>query len=294
MSNKANQSIPDNEDKKNLINGKDKNETKEDLKQEVIGESTTVMKTRSSRRSNTKKVSSDGNDLKSKKEEVVIEEINEEISDKIEESKKIDEPGIYEETEIDEFPYNDEPKPIVEEPKEEEINGSTEPPSKENVSIEIEEIPEKNNELSNNDSENKVKDESSGKEDSDSSFMEPLVLSPDDVCPELVFEESSDKESEKHSPVLSRCVTRRSQNRRIPTPSTPKVFNEAEVEKEQINSEKGMKCKNFFYLAIVIYGTIFNEISVKIELQNIYIFGCDTQMNLIFMYFIKLSIFSKL
>ena len=51
--------------------------------------------------------------------------------------------------------------------------------------------------------------------------MDPLVVT-DEPDPELVFEENSDLESGRESPVLSRCKTRRSLTRNIPTPKTPK------------------------------------------------------------------------
>ncbi|KAL3269612.1 hypothetical protein HHI36_008676 [Cryptolaemus montrouzieri] len=64
------------------------------------------------------------------------------------------------------------------------------------------------------------------------SYMDPLVLQSDEPCPELEFEENSDKESGKYSPIITRCMTRRSQNRNIPTPKTPKsLFDEQESEK---------------------------------------------------------------
>lgn len=52
--------------------------------------------------------------------------------------------------------------------------------------------------------------------------MEPLTQESEEVYPELVFDENSDIDSRKSSPVLSRCKTRRSQTRNIPTPKTPK------------------------------------------------------------------------
>lgn len=60
--------------------------------------------------------------------------------------------------------------------------------------------------------------------------MDPLVLN-DEPCPELEFDELSDKTSDKNSdreslnlsPIVTRCKTRRSQVRNIPTPKTPKL-----------------------------------------------------------------------
>jgi hypothetical protein len=58
--------------------------------------------------------------------------------------------------------------------------------------------------------------------------MDPLIVS-DEPDPELVFEEnSSEVESGKESPVLTRCKTRRSITRNIPTPKTPKSLEEDE------------------------------------------------------------------
>lgn len=60
--------------------------------------------------------------------------------------------------------------------------------------------------------------------------MEPLVIS-DEHEPELQFDEFSDKESANGSPIVTRCVTRRSLTRNIPTPKTPKSL-EQDVEQE--------------------------------------------------------------
>ncbi|RZC34326.1 hypothetical protein BDFB_006674 [Asbolus verrucosus] len=57
--------------------------------------------------------------------------------------------------------------------------------------------------------------------------MDPLILS-DEPDPELVFEENSDLESGRSSPILTRCKTRRSITRSIPTPKTPKSVEENE------------------------------------------------------------------
>ncbi|CAH0554451.1 unnamed protein product [Brassicogethes aeneus] len=62
--------------------------------------------------------------------------------------------------------------------------------------------------------------------------MEPLVLNADEPDPELEFDENSDKESGKSSPIISRCMTRRSQNRNIPTPKTPKPVEQEPQEKK--------------------------------------------------------------
>ncbi|XP_066253069.1 uncharacterized protein DDB_G0283697-like isoform X1 [Euwallacea similis] len=52
--------------------------------------------------------------------------------------------------------------------------------------------------------------------------MDALILSSDEPDPELQFDENSDMDSAKGSPVQSRCKTRRSHTRNIPTPKTPK------------------------------------------------------------------------
>lgn len=77
--------------------------------------------------------------------------------------------------------------------------------------------------------------------------MEPLILEPDEPEPELQFDEASDLESGKDSPVItSRCRTRRSQLRNIPTPKTPKIetpndtktsFQSAMTDQESSSSE---------------------------------------------------------
>ncbi|KAJ8974031.1 hypothetical protein NQ317_001819 [Molorchus minor] len=64
--------------------------------------------------------------------------------------------------------------------------------------------------------------------------MDPLIIS-DEVDPELQFDETSDMESGKGSPVIPRCRTRRSQTRNIPTPKTPKsVEQDVDSEKNSI------------------------------------------------------------
>ncbi|KAJ8920054.1 hypothetical protein NQ315_011707 [Exocentrus adspersus] len=68
--------------------------------------------------------------------------------------------------------------------------------------------------------------------DAETVEMDPLVIT-DEPDPELQFDENSDLESGKGSPVISRCMTRRSQTRNIPTPKTPKLVDqEADSEKE--------------------------------------------------------------
>ncbi|CAH1170366.1 unnamed protein product [Phaedon cochleariae] len=77
----------------------------------------------------------------------------------------------------------------------------------------------------------------------DSVEMEPLVIS-DEPDPELQFDENSDIESGKGSPVISRCNTRRSQTRNIPTPKSPKLAEQHQdpenkpVTIEETNSEQ--------------------------------------------------------
>ncbi|KAL1494262.1 hypothetical protein ABEB36_009886 [Hypothenemus hampei] len=57
--------------------------------------------------------------------------------------------------------------------------------------------------------------------------MEALILASDEPDPELQFDESSDKDSGKGSPIQPRCKTRRSHTRNIPTPKTPKNDSES-------------------------------------------------------------------
>ncbi|CAH1112549.1 unnamed protein product [Psylliodes chrysocephalus] len=66
--------------------------------------------------------------------------------------------------------------------------------------------------------------EKPGKQDSKETVeMDPLVIS-DEIDAELQFlEENSDKDSGKGSPLMTRCATRRSYTRNIPTPKTPKL-----------------------------------------------------------------------
>lgn len=81
------------------------------------------------------------------------------------------------------------------------------------------------------------KDASKNGIESDSMEMEPLVIS-DEHEPELQFDELSDKESGKGSPVIPRCVTRRSLTRNIPTPKTPKSV-DVDTESEQAPTTTG-------------------------------------------------------
>ncbi|XP_060527980.1 uncharacterized protein LOC132703006 isoform X2 [Cylas formicarius] len=67
----------------------------------------------------------------------------------------------------------------------------------------------------------------------DSVEMDPLILATDEVDPELQFDENSDMESGKGSPVIARCKTRRSLTRNIPTPKTPKS-NDSDSEKMSV------------------------------------------------------------
>ncbi|KAJ8964852.1 hypothetical protein NQ314_004570 [Rhamnusium bicolor] len=67
--------------------------------------------------------------------------------------------------------------------------------------------------------------------ESESVEMDPLVIS-DEPDPELQFDENSDMESGKGSPIIPRCITRRSQTRNIPTPKTPKSMD------QDVDSEK--------------------------------------------------------
>lgn len=63
--------------------------------------------------------------------------------------------------------------------------------------------------------------------------MDPLILT-DEPDPELQFDENSDMESVKGSPIQSRCKTRRSHSRHIPTPKTPKSATDSESEKNSV------------------------------------------------------------
>ncbi|XP_030764176.1 proteoglycan 4-like [Sitophilus oryzae] len=60
------------------------------------------------------------------------------------------------------------------------------------------------------------------KHKSEGEDMDPLVIASDEPDPELQFDETSDLESGKGSPLIPRCKTRRSHTRNIPTPKTPK------------------------------------------------------------------------
>ncbi|CAG9862218.1 unnamed protein product [Phyllotreta striolata] len=78
--------------------------------------------------------------------------------------------------------------------------------------------------------------------------MEPLVLS-DEADPELqLLVESSDNDDlgRSSSPLLNRCITRRSYTRNIPTPKTPKVVDteENEAAQEDTSSQKKSSPKN--------------------------------------------------
>lgn len=63
--------------------------------------------------------------------------------------------------------------------------------------------------------------------------MDSLILT-DEPDPELQFDENSDMESVKGSPIQSRCKTRRSHSRHIPTPKTPKSATDSESEKNSV------------------------------------------------------------
>lgn len=62
--------------------------------------------------------------------------------------------------------------------------------------------------------------------------LEPLADEPDEPEPELQFDENSDLESGKNSPAVSRCTTRRSQIRNVPTPRTPRLIAPEQKEAE--------------------------------------------------------------
>lgn len=123
---------------------------------------------------------------------------------------------------------------------EHEINGSG---SLKNGSADItengnSEIP--NGEHEKSDTEEKIEPEEvpaqvNGVEATNGVVTEP-ELEQDEPEPELEFDENSDKESVQNaSPVVSRCTTRRSQARNIPTPKTPKsAVQEATEEAPQL------------------------------------------------------------
>lgn len=83
----------------------------------------------------------------------------------------------------------------------------------------------------------------------------------DEPEPELQFDENSDIESVKNaSPVVSRCTTRRSQVRNVPTPKTPKLIVQDSIEeepqsqipeenqeKESHDVENGKYCFNYLF-----------------------------------------------
>lgn len=73
--------------------------------------------------------------------------------------------------------------------------------------------------------------------------MEPLILEPDEPEPELQFDENSDLESGKNSPIVSRCTTRRSQIRNVPTPKTPRLIapEQKEIEVKEPEAEETLK-----------------------------------------------------
>lgn len=60
----------------------------------------------------------------------------------------------------------------------------------------------------------------------------------DEPEPELQFDENSDIESVKNaSPVVSRCTTRRSHVRNVPTPKTPKLIVQEQIDEEPPSQE---------------------------------------------------------
>lgn len=61
-------------------------------------------------------------------------------------------------------------------------------------------------------------------------------LEPDETEPELQFDENSDRDSGKNSPA-SRCLTRRSHVRNVPTPKTPKLLAEIDTPPTPIPEE---------------------------------------------------------
>ena len=76
-----------------------------------------------------------------------------------------------------------------------------------------------------------------GSNDGEEVEAEPLVLEAEEPEPELQFDENSDVDSRKSSPII-RCTTRRSLTRNIPTPKTPKSFLEVNEDKISECSDK--------------------------------------------------------
>ncbi|XP_017772770.1 PREDICTED: altered inheritance of mitochondria protein 21-like [Nicrophorus vespilloides] len=136
---------------------------------------------------------------------------NVEMEEKTEEEVKVIEDVIKPEEEVIK-PANDEVVVVVEcddkvdEEKVEDVNGGSE--KEEEVVATATEVP--------------ATPEEASQDNSEDIEMEPLIVDTEEVDPELQFDEASDSESRKGSPVLSRCRTRRSQTRNIPTPKTPK------------------------------------------------------------------------
>lgn len=83
------------------------------------------------------------------------------------------------------------------------------------------------------DPEDEVKTNELSKPESEAVEMDPLILAMDEPDPELQFDENSDLDSGKGSPIQLRCKTRRSHTRNIPTPKTPKST-DSESEKNSV------------------------------------------------------------
>nr|XP_023019953.1 RNA polymerase II degradation factor 1-like [Leptinotarsa decemlineata] len=98
----------------------------------------------------------------------------------------------------------------------------------------------------------------------DSVEMDPLVIT-DEPDPELQFDENSDMESGKGSPVIQRCVTRRSQTRNIPTPRTPKIpEQDQEMEKAESPTEEIEVQKE-----VLLETNIFNKTSDSTDVTDV-------------------------
>lgn len=80
----------------------------------------------------------------------------------------------------------------------------------------------------------KKKNKGTTKAENEGVEMDPLIIASDEPDPELQFDENSDMDSGKGSPILARCKTRRSHTRNIPTPKTPKSATDSESEKNSV------------------------------------------------------------
>ncbi|XP_018564629.1 uncharacterized protein DDB_G0286299-like [Anoplophora glabripennis] len=167
-----------------------------------------------------KKLDSELNGKDIQEEKGKIEEKDNDNKVEINDTKE-DKPAKEDSTKVEKESSKDKQteKQKEEKPKKEEVKKGNTQEKKEKKKIDSvkKETPKK-------DKKDKGKSEAKGQvnePDTEPVEMDPLVIS-DEPDPELQFDENSDVESGKGSPVISRCVTRRSQTRNIPTPKTPK------------------------------------------------------------------------